>query len=157
MTLFPKRPLNTETEKKIYKIFTHVIAQATSQDDITALFFDFLSHTEREMLPKRVCIAYLLIKKYDQRAISRYLKVSFTTITKVSTALKNGGKGYKTMLDHIQKQKEFSAMLIAMESGIGGFLSNHRKTADIKMFQQGAYAVAHTMAESTPDILPPHS
>jgi Trp operon repressor len=151
MTQLSKRQLNKDTEKRIYEIFTHVLADASSQDDITALLYDFLTPTERVMLPKRLCIAYLLFKEYDQRAISHYLNVSFTTITKVNTALKNDGKGYKTMLERIQK-KAFNDMLETIESGILGFLSKvSRKSAVWKKVKDASYP--HTMSDRTPDIL----
>ncbi len=147
-----KPSLNKDTEKRIYEIFTHVIADATSAEDITALLYDFLTPTERVMLPKKLCIAYLLTKEYDQRAISKYLNVSFTTITKVSSALKNGGKGYKTMLERIQKQVAFHAILESIESGILGFLSKvSRKSAVWKHVKTARYP--HSMSDRTPDIL----
>jgi len=152
MTQLSKRPLNKDTEKRIYEIFTHVLADASSQDDITALLYDFLTPTERVMLPKRLCIAYLLIKEYDQRAISHYLNVSFTTITKVSTALKNDGKGYKTMLERIQKKEAFNVMLETIESGILGFLSKVSRKSNIwKKINEARYP--HSMSDRTPDIL----
>lgn len=157
MSQLSKRSLNNGTEKRIYEIFTQVLANSSSKDDITSLLYDFLTPTERIMLPKKLCISYLLDKGYDQRAISHYLKVSFTTITKVSTALKNGGKGYKTMLERIRKQETFSAVLTSIESGIDSSHSNDRKKSGVKNLQPQTYAVAHTMSETTPDILPPHS
>lgn len=152
MSQLSKRPLNKETEKRIYDIFTHVLADATSKEDITALLYDFLTPTERVMLPKRLSIAYLLIKGYDQRAISQYLKVSFTTITKVSSALKNGGKGYRTMLERMATKEAFHSLLETIESGILGFLSTvSRKSSVWKKAQQSAYP--HSMSDRTPDIL----
>ena len=152
MSQISKRPLNKDTEKRIYEIFTHVLADATAQDDITALLYDFLPPTERMMLPKRLCIAYLLIKKYDQRAISHYLNVSFTTITRVSTALKNGGRGYKTMLDRIQKKEAFNALLETIESGISGFLSKSSRLLSVSgKIQYATYS--HSMSDRTPNIL----
>lgn len=152
MSQISKRPLNTDTEKRIYEVFTHVLADATTQNDIIALLYDFLTPTERMMLPKRLCIAYLLIKKYDQRAISHYLNVSFTTITKVSTALKNGGRGYKTMLDRIQKKEAFNALLETIESGIVGFLSKSSRFLSVSgKIQYATYS--HSMSDRTPNIL----
>lgn len=152
MTQISKRPLSIDTEKRIYEIFTHVLADASSKDDITALLYDFLTPTERVMLPKRLCIAYLLIKGYDQRAISQYLNVSFTTITKVSTALKNDGKGYRTMLARIQKKEAFNALLETIESGILGFLSKvSRKSSVWKKIKDRHYS--HSMSDRSPNIL----
>jgi hypothetical protein len=50
------------------------------------------------MLAKHLCIAYMLMKKYPQRAISDTLKLSTTTITRVSNILKSQGHGNKQVL-----------------------------------------------------------
>ena len=76
------------------------------------------------MLPKRLCVAYLLLKKYDQRAIASYLKVSFTTINRVSTALKAGGQGYSMMLSRLQKREQFDTTLKKIEEGIISMLAS---------------------------------
>ncbi len=76
------------------------------------------------MLPKRLCIAYLLLKGYDHRAIASYLKVSFTTTNRVSTALKTGGQGYRLILTRLQKREQFNATLKDIETGIVSMLAS---------------------------------
>ncbi len=153
MSQISKQTLDTTTQKRIYDIFTHVLATATEKEDITALLFDFLTPTERIMLPKKLCIAYLLIKKYDQRTISHYMNVSFTTITNVSTVLKHGGKGYRTMIDRIEKNEGFTNMLEGIESGIRAYIVKSRSNSLPSTIDKGGYNSPHSMAERTPDIL----
>ncbi|MCX6794071.1 MAG: Trp family transcriptional regulator [Candidatus Gottesmanbacteria bacterium] len=105
-------------------MFVDVIAEAQSSADVQSLLADFFTYTERIMLPKRLCIAYLLLKKYDQRAIASYLKVSFTTINRVSTALKTGGQGYTVMLTRLQKREKFDTTLKQIEEGIISMLAS---------------------------------
>ena len=155
MTHLSKRPLDTAMQKRMYDIFTNVLADTTSSDDVAALLFDFLTPAESVMLPKRIGIAYLLIKQYDQRAIAQYLNVSFTTITKVSTALKKGGKGYRTMLERIQKKEGFNTMLETMETGILAFLSKGTHKSSLKdTTTHTPQTYEREDAERTPDILP---
>ncbi len=106
------------TQKRIYEIFIEVISEVQTASDVQALLEDFFTPTERVMLPKRLCIAYLLIKGYDQRAIASYLKVSFTTINRVSNSLKTGGTGYTLVVNRLQKREHVDAVLQKIEEGI---------------------------------------
>jgi Trp operon repressor len=124
MTQISKRQLDARTQQRIYKIFIEVIAEAQSTTDVQSLLSDFFTYTERVMLPKRLCIAYLLLKRYDHRAIASYLKVSFTTINRVSTALKAGGQGYTMMLTRLQKREQFDATLKQIEEGVISMLAS---------------------------------
>ncbi len=124
MTQISKRQLNTHTQQRIYEIFVNVIAEAQSYADVQSLLADFFTYTERIMLPKRLCIAYLLLKGYNHRAIASYLKVSFTTINRVSTALKAGGQGYTLMLTRLQKREQFDTTLKQIEEGIVSTLAS---------------------------------
>jgi len=95
-----------------------------TSSEVQSLLEDFLTPTERVMLPKRLCIAYLLLKGYNHRAIASYLKVSFTTINRVSTALKAGGQGYRLMLMRLQKREQFDTTLKQIEEGIVSMLAS---------------------------------
>lgn len=123
MTQISRRHLDSNTQKRIYEIFIDVITEVQSSSDVQALLEDFFTPTERVMLPKRLCIAYLLMKKYDHRSIASYLKVSFTTINRVSTALKISGKGYTMVLNRLQKREQFNETLQKIEEGITSMLA----------------------------------
>lgn len=124
MTQISKRQLDKRTQERIYEIFVEIIAQAQNAADVQSLLADFFTYTERIMLPKRLCIAYLLLKGYDHRAIASYLNVSFTTINRVSTALKAGGQGYTVMLTRLQKREQFDTTLKQIEEGIVSMLAS---------------------------------
>ena len=131
MTQVSRKVLPKEVNDRIYEVFTSVIAQASSQSDVEALLNDFLTPAERVMLPKRLCIAYLLIKAYDQRTIASYLNVSFSTITRVSTALKNRGSGYRTLLKRIEQQAQFVTVLKIIENGIIDLLASVKGKSNV--------------------------
>lgn len=124
MTQVSKRQLNSDVQKRIYEIFVDILKEVQTSSDVQSLLEDFLTPTERVMLPKRLCIAYLLLKQYNQRAIASYLKVSFTTINRVSTALKIGGHGYTLMLTRLQKREKIDAILKQIEEGIVSTLAS---------------------------------
>jgi len=124
MTQISKRQLDKATEGRIYNIFIEAIAETKNAADVQSLLIDFFTYTERIMLPKRLCIAYLLLKGYDHRAIISYLNVSFTTINRVSTALKTGGTGYTLLLTRLQKRERVDATLKQIEEGIISMLAS---------------------------------
>ncbi|EKD67921.1 MAG: hypothetical protein ACD_48C00152G0007 [uncultured bacterium] len=124
MSQISRRQLNSRVQERIYEIFVDVVREANTSSEVHTLLEDFLTPTERVMLPKRLCIAYLLLKKYNQRAISSYLKVSFTTINRVSTALTTGGQGYTLMLTRLQKREKIDAILKQIEEGIVSTLAS---------------------------------
>lgn len=123
MTQISRRQLDSNTQKRIYEIFIDVLTEVKSSSDVQALLEDFFTPTERVMLPKRLCIAYLLLKKYDHRSIASYLKVSFTTINRVSTALKINGQGYTLVLNRLEKREQYSKTLRNIEEGITSMLA----------------------------------
>lgn len=124
MTQISRRQLNSRVQERIYEIFVDVVKEASTSSEVQSLLEDFLTPTERVMLPKRLCIAYLLLKKYNHRAIASFLKVSFTTINRVSTAFKTGGKGYTLMLTRLQKREKIDAVLKQIEEGIVSMLAS---------------------------------
>ena len=124
MTQISRRQLDKQTQQRIYEIFINVIAEAQNTSDVELLLNDFFTYTERIMLPKRLCIAYLLLKGYDYKSIISYLKVSCTTINKVSNALKSGGRGYTLILSRLQKREQFDTTLKKIEEGIVAMLAS---------------------------------
>lgn len=124
MTQISHRQLSPNVHNRIYEIFINAITETQSAPDVHALLEDFFTPTERVMLPKRLCIAFLLLKEYDHRTISSYLCVSFTTINRVSTALKLGGSGYKTVLNRIRKREQLQTVLDSIEEGIVSMLAS---------------------------------
>lgn len=126
MTQVSRRLLDSNTQKRIYEIFIDVITDVQTTKDVTALLNDFFTPTERVMLPKRLCIAFLLLKGYGHRTIASYLKVSFTTINRVSTALKMGGEGYTLVLNRLRKREQFETVLKKIEEGVVSMLSSVR-------------------------------
>jgi Trp operon repressor len=124
MTQVSRRTLPSDVHKRMYDIFIDVITQIHTESEVRSLLEDFLTPTERVMLPKRLCIAYLLLKGHDQRSIASYLNVSFTTINRVSTALKVNGEGYESILTRIGEHKEHGLILEKIEEGILSFLAD---------------------------------
>lgn len=111
MTQISKYPLTKEVEKRVYEVLMESIAVANSHSTVDSLLDDLLSPTERLMIAKRLSIALLLMKKYDQRLISRWLKVSLATVSKVSLALQSGHGGYQSVIGSILRKESLKEFL----------------------------------------------
>ncbi len=115
MTQISKNPLNKEIEKRVYEVLMESIASVRSHDAVSQLLDDLLSPTERLMIAKRLSIAFLLFKKYDQRTISKWLKVSLGTINKVSLAMQIGKGGYLMIIKSIISKEELKGFIEKIE------------------------------------------
>lgn len=110
MTQVSRIPLSLEIEKRVFEIFLDSVAEVKTRGEVEKFLDDLLSPTEKIMLAKRLSIAFLLHKGYDQRSICRILKVSLGTVNKVNLEMKLGGKGYQRVIGKIiqgEKMEEF--------------------------------------------------
>jgi uncharacterized protein YerC len=122
MTQVSRIPLRKEVEKRVYEILMKSIAQAKTSDSVERLLDDLLSPTERLMLAKRLFIALLLLKRYDQRVISRWLKVSLGTVSKVSLTLQTGHGGYQSIIGTIVRKEEFHEFLKKIDDALADLM-----------------------------------
>ncbi len=106
MTQVSKLPLRKEIGKRVFEIFLSSLAKVHQKEDVESFIQDLLSPTEQLMLAKRLSIAYLLSKRYDQRSISRLLKVSLSTVNRVSLRLQLDGTGYEKVFREISKEEK---------------------------------------------------
>lgn len=110
MVQVSKIPLRREIEKRVFDLFLEAVGEVKEKSEVSVFLNDLLSPTERLMLAKRLSIALLLHKGYDQRTICQILKVSLGTVNKVSLLLKLEGEGYRRMINKIiarGKMEEF--------------------------------------------------
>lgn len=110
MTQVSKRPLSKDVQERIFDLFTTSISNIHGTTDVYSFINDLLSPTEQLMLAKRIAISFMLQKGFDQRTVSKTLKVSVTTVNKVNSVLQISGKGYRRVIQAIvgkDKQREF--------------------------------------------------
>lgn len=121
MTQVSRVPLNKEIEKRVYEVLLESIAVARTHETVNKLLDDLLSPTERLMIAKRLSIALLLMKHYDQRKISQWLNVSLGTVSKVSLALQKGNGGYQSVIGSILKKEELKAFIQKIDDAMADF------------------------------------
>lgn len=110
MAQLSRFPVSSEVEKRMFEIFISTISDLQNTSDIDSFLSEFLSPVEKIMLAKRITIAVLLAKGYDYKSINKILRVTSTTISSISIALKYSKKGYKPVVERIlnsEKIEEF--------------------------------------------------
>ncbi|MEK7532998.1 MAG: Trp family transcriptional regulator [Patescibacteria group bacterium] len=148
MTQISRIPLRKEVEQRVYEVLMESIAAARTRDTVVRLVDDLLSPTERLMIAKRLSIALLLLKHYDQRTISSWLKVSLGTVSKVSLALQRGRGGYQTVIATILGKEELQSLIRKIDDALANLFgpppgrdwrSWRRRRWEAKMAAQKAF------------------
>ncbi len=111
MTQVSRIPLQKEVEKRVYEVLMESIVSASTHHAVDQLLNDLFSPTERLMIAKRLAIALLLLKGYEQRVISQWLKVSLATVSKVSLAIQRGNNGYKIVIGSLLRKEELATFI----------------------------------------------
>jgi len=95
--------IDNKVKRKIERLFSYCIKQCRDDNTVAEFVDDLLTPTEKIMLAKRVAIALMILKKNTYEEIKNKLKVSKSTIWKVSTWLSAKGKGYRKLLSEVIK------------------------------------------------------
>ncbi len=93
-----RRPLSKALETAMFTLLYRVLSQLRSEKDVAELVEDLLTPTEKIMLGKRLAIAFLLDKGYDQRTIHTMMSVSVSTVNHVNFWLQHKGSGYRHVI-----------------------------------------------------------
>lgn len=112
MTQVSKYPIPKNVADRIFDIFIKTLIKIRDSSDAQNLASDLFSPTERIMLAKRLAIAFLLMKDYPYREISKLLRVSLTTIASVNLSLKFGSGGYTTILERISREEKLEEFFL---------------------------------------------
>lgn len=122
MTQVSRRPLHKDVEKRIHEIFISSLAKVRVADEVYRFANDLLSPIEQKMLAKRIAIAFMLYKGYNQRSICHILKVSMGTVSRVSYKLQYGDKGYGRVINKIVASEKMGEFFQKIDDLIGDIL-----------------------------------
>lgn len=111
MTQVSKYPISKPVADRIFEIFAKAVVGLKNKTETEQFLSDLLSPIERIVLVKRLAIAFLLEKGYDQRAISSILRVSLTTVASVNRNRKFGSEGYNHVINKILREEQLSDMI----------------------------------------------
>lgn len=120
MTRSSKKYISPSVKEGMYEILVGSIAKAQKKGDVVNFLTDLLSFPEREMLAKRLAIAYLLIReKYTHRDISRILRVGLGTIQRVARVLEEEGEGYRKIITSLKRDVSVEEFMDGLVELIG--------------------------------------
>lgn len=91
--------MKTYLNRKNIKLFEAILS-CNSTEELANFCRDLMTNDEINEFTKRYEIASRLYSGESQRLISKDMKVSITTVTRVNKWLKNGMNGYKSVLSN---------------------------------------------------------
>lgn len=118
MSQVSPRNLDSKVADQIYNTFLSAISDLTTPSSTRTFLTDLLSDSEIAMLGKRLSIAYMLQKGYTTRQISQTLKVSLTTINRISPKLSQPNSGYRIVISRMLQQEKIVAFFNKLEEKI---------------------------------------
>jgi len=113
VTKVSRLPLRNDVWERIFELFIGTLADIKDKRKLRAFVGDFFTPTERIMFAKRLAASVLLAKGHDYTSIRRILKLSNTTIARMSAKVKYEGQGLQIVISDILKKQ--SATMIWKE------------------------------------------
>lgn len=110
----------------MFTLFRRVLADFHSEFYIEELLNDLLTPTEKIMLGKRLAIAFLLEKGYDQRTIHSIMNVSVSTVNGVNYWLKNKGDGYRRAIAMVRREEKWQSFMHHLDDTFANLFSKKR-------------------------------
>lgn len=83
--------------------FWNLVTLLENKDQVKMFLKDLLTPTEMKMLAKRIQIAKMLLEGYNYLDIRNYVKVTDSTIARISNILEAEGEGLKIAINYLQK------------------------------------------------------
>lgn len=127
MTQISRRPMSKALEEQMHKAIRKAFADLRSEKEVDAFLDDLLTPTEKVMLAKRLAIAILLDRGYDQRTVHTIMRTSLRTVNTVNFWLKNKGNGYRIVLEKLKTQQAWRELKESIEDFLEEFFSTRRK------------------------------
>ena len=116
-----KQKLDKETLNQISERLITIIIKLQNKDEASAFLEDLLTKTERIMLAKRLAITIMLERGYPFQVISQSLKVSEATISVMRDRIDRGGRGFKNILEKLEKDRSIEKLLKILDTIISAF------------------------------------
>lgn len=124
MPKLSQRLLEKKKMDRFLDDFWTVVASLETKEEVDSFFYDLLTHTERQMLAKRLQVAIMLIEGHNYQTINEEVEVATSTITRVNNWLKTGADGLikaiKNLIDLEKGEKESST-----KSGGGRYMAGN--------------------------------
>jgi len=110
-----RRILERKVLKRIGEIFLDSLVKLRDRQELAAFLNDLLTPTEKLMFAKRLAIAVLLARGYEDESIKEILKVSQNTITSIKKVLVFSSKEYLDAIKRIARRERIKNFLLDVE------------------------------------------
>jgi len=102
---YPNRHLQKHQQDEILLEFCHALSSIKKPEEAASFLTDLLGSKEMEMLAMRLQVAKCLHQNLTYHAIKKRLKVSYSTIARISAWIANSGEGFRLVLGRIKTLK----------------------------------------------------
>lgn len=127
MTQISRMPLPKLLDTQMHAAIRKAFADLRSEEEVAAFLDDLFTPTEKVMFAKRLAIAILLDRGYDQRTVHTIMKTSLRTVNMVNFWLKNKGRGYRLVLAKLKTQQAWRELKEGFEDFLEEFFLTRRK------------------------------
>ncbi len=100
--------VSNQEKQELLREFCEALAVLKTADEAMKFLVDLLGRQEMIALAKRIKIAKLLLSGKDYRTIERLLRVSHSTVAKISRWLIESGEGFKLIAERTKKSKQIT-------------------------------------------------
>lgn len=104
MSQVSKLRIEPEIEQKILSSLSYTIKELKTKNEVDKFLYSVLTKTERLMIAKRVLTAYLLENGVEDTKISRSLKLTNATITRLKMWISLHKEGFELIFKKLQKK-----------------------------------------------------
>jgi uncharacterized protein YerC len=115
MPQISRRKLDKKILRRIGEIFLDSIAGLQNRQEAAAFLNDLLTPTEKLMIAKRLAIAVLLARGYEDDSIKDILKVTQNTVTAVKKNLVFSSEEYRKAIKKIVGRKKIKNFFLILE------------------------------------------
>lgn len=115
MPQISRRRLPKEIEEKIKASFYEAVSAVKGDREVALFLRDLLTPTERVMIPKRLAIAILISKGWNNMRICSHLNVTNSTVASVVKAFESSS-GFKAVINKLQKNEAWRSLWQDIES-----------------------------------------
>lgn len=122
MTRLSRYPIKSSVREQIEKSLTWLLTHLTKEEELVKFLDDFLTETEKLLFAKRLAVAMMLEKGYSFYTIRDTLKVSTSTILKISQWLRKSGEGYKVAIKKLSEKEKLDEFWKIVKEAAGEFV-----------------------------------
>lgn len=118
MAQVSKKSLERNIEEAVSDLFLKGVTELNDRTEAAFLMQDLLTSTEKSIISKRLSVAFMLSRGYDQRTIAKILKVSTPTVWRMNEKLKQKGSGVKMLFNRLESDSKWAEFLGRLEATI---------------------------------------